>query len=302
MLFCLIASWYSLTVLGLDALLAPIFKLWLSVKPVLFKTLPALLLWLWTHTGAKVITWVSEISALLGTLLGGWKAWSVKKLMRQIGRFTISLSARFVGLSILINLLFGHERRGVKSLPRFAIHQLHTTWFGRSISWWSKRTERQKRLVFGVTLCMILVLAGQAMLGVSVLLFDIIWELLLLIGRSLLRLWRLLSPFLIKLIPNFIGNFFTHKLLPLIADVVPIVKDDHRVLYLRFNLRSHLRRTKAWLYIRSRRRRSSVRNKIKPLVSDSLRAKKTAVLSAAAKLGKSADKTNANTDSKSDNS
>lgn len=283
--FCLLASWYSLFVVGLDALLAPVLKLWLLLKPLLFKTLPALLLWLWTHTGAKLVGWASELFALLSTFLGGWKAWSVKKIMRQVGRFLLSLSARFVAVSVLLNLLFGHERRGVKSLPRLAMHQLHTTWFGRVVHWWTNRTERQKRLVLGVVLCLILVLAGQAMLGVSVLLFDLAWELLLLIWRLMLNLWRLLAPFLLKLVPNFVGNFVTQTLIPLVADVVPIIKDDHRVLYLRFNIRVHIRRTKAWLYLKSRARRDSVRERIKPLVSDNMRARKTALLDAATKVG-----------------
>lgn len=283
--FCLVASWYSLFFLGLDALLAPILKLWLFLKPLLVKTLPAVLLWLWLHTGAKLIGWIGELALLVGALLGGWKAWSLKKLLRQGGRFLLSLSARFVAVSVLLNLMFGRERRGVKSLPRFAMQHLHTTPIGRLMRWWADSSERQKRLVLGIILCLILVLAGQAMLGVSVLLFDLIWELLILIWRLALRLWRLLGPFLLKLVPNFIGNFFTQKVLPLIADVVPVIKDDHRVIYLRFNVRRHIRRLKAWLYLKSRARRGSVRNRITPLVGDKLRAKKTALLEAAAKLG-----------------
>ena len=119
------------------------------------------------------------------------------------------------------------------------------------------------------------------MLGVSVLLFDLAWEILLLLWRLTVILWRLVSPFLLKLVPNFIGNFITQKVIPLAADVIPIIKDDHRVIYLRFNIRRHLRRTKAWLYLKSRARRDSVRNRLTPLVSDNLRARKTALLNAA---------------------
>lgn len=267
---------------GFDALIAPIIKLWLLLKPFLLKTLPALLLWFWTNTGAKVFGWLQELATLLFTLLGGWKAWSAKKLLRQAGRFFVTLSARFVALSVLINLLFGHERRGFKLLPRFAMHHLHTTPPGRALRWWSVATERQKRLVLGVVLCVILILAGQALLGISVLLFDLVWELILLVWRIFIRLWRVLSPYLFKLVPNFIGNFITRRILPLITDLVPVIKDDHRVIYLRFNLRWHLRRIKAWLYLSSRARRSSVRKRITPLISDNLRAKKSALLSAAA--------------------
>jgi len=283
-LFCLIASWYSLFIVGLDALLAPILKMWLLLKPLLFKTLPALLVWLWTHTGAKLVGWASELFALLGTFLSGWKAWSVKKLIRQIGRFLMSLSARFIAVSVLLNMMFGHERRGVKSLPRLAMHQLHTTWLGRIVHCWTNRTERQKRLALGVILCLMLVTAGQAVLGVSVLLFDLAWELLLIVWRLMLNLWRLIAPLLLKLVPNFIGNFVTQTLVPLLTEIVPIIKDDHRVLYLRFNIRLHIRRTKAWLYLKSRARRHSVRESIKPLVSENLRAKKTALLNAASKI------------------
>lgn len=285
LLFCLIASWYSLFVFGLDALLAPLLKFWFLAKPLLFKTLPAVLFWLWTHTGAKLAGWGGELFALLGTFLGGWKAWSAKKLLRQIGRFLLSLSARFVAVNVLFNLLFGHERRGVKLLPQLAMHQLYATWFGRVLRRWRNSSERQKRLVLGIVICLILVFVGQATLGVSVLLFDLVWELLLFVGRLLLQLWRLLSPLLLKLVPNFIGNFVTQTLIPLIADVVPIIKDDHRVIYLRFNIRRHLRRLKAWLYLKSRARRHSVRKRIKPLLNDNLRARKTALLIAAARLG-----------------
>lgn len=241
-----------------------------------------------------MISGAGELLALLGSLFGGWKAWSAKKLARQFGRFILSLSARFVAVSVLLNMLFGHERRGVRFLPKFTMQQLHTTRLGRLLRWWAKSTERQKRLVLGVTLCLILILAGQALLGVSVLLFDLVWELLIILWRITIRVWRLLSPLLMKLVPNFIGNFVTRTLLPLIADVVPIIKDDHRVLYLRFNIRRHLRRLKAWLYVKSRARRRSVRKRITRLVGDDLRAKKTALLAASANMAKGKDKNNGN--------
>ncbi len=291
-LFCFAVSWYSLFFIGLDVLLAPVLKLWLLVKPLLLKTFPALLIWLWTHTGAKLFGWASELVALLSTILGGWKAWSAKKLIRQAARFFVSLSARFVAVSVLVNLLFGHERRGVKLLPKLAMHQLSATWLGRAVMWWKASSERQKRLILGFVLCIILILAGQAMLGVSVLLFDLAWELILLLWRLTLHLWRLLSPLLLKMVPNFIGNFITKKLLPLAADVIPVIKDDHRVFYLRFNIRRHIRRTKAWLYLKSRARRHSVRNRITPLVNDKIRARKSALLIAAAELRADKKKSN----------
>ncbi|OED38132.1 hypothetical protein AB833_20850 [Chromatiales bacterium (ex Bugula neritina AB1)] len=278
-------SWHSLYVAGTDALLAPVLKTWLFLKPLLIKSLPAVLLGLWAHTGAKLISWAGEFTTLLLTLLGGWKAWSGKKLLRHAGRFLLSLSARFVIVSVLLNLLFGHERRGIKLLPRFAMHRLKRSSFGNAVRWWKKSSERRKRLLLGAALCLIFILIGQSMLGVSILLFDLIWELILILWLLLIRLWRFIGPTLLKLIPNFIGNFVTNTLIPLAADIVPIIKDDHRVIYLRFNVRLHLRRAKAWLYLKSRSRRHVVRKNIKPLVGEALRARKSALLSAAAGIG-----------------
>ena len=285
-LFCLVASWYSYFYLNLDVLLASLIKFWLFLKPLLVKTVAALFLWLWVNLWVKVTGWVTEIVALIGTLLGGWQAWSVKKMARHSGRLVLSLSARFVAVSVLFNLLFGHERRGVRLLPRFALMKLNSTWVGQVLHWWNTSSERRKRLVLGVVLCIILVAAGQAVLGISVLLFDLVWEVVLLIWRWMLLLWRVFSLLLFKLLPNFVGNFITRKLVPFFADLVPVIKDDHRVLYLRFNFRSHRRRLKAWLYLKSRERRGSIRKRMTLLVDERLRHKKTALLDAAAKLDK----------------
>jgi hypothetical protein len=143
-------------------------------------------------------------------------------------------------------------------------------------------------------LCIILVLAGHAMLGISVLLFDLVWELILLLWRLSLRAWQLVSPIVLRMLPNFIGNFITQKLLPMAADVIPIIKDDHRVVFLRLNIRRHLRRIKAWLYLRSRARRGIIRERISPLVNEKLRSKKSALLSAAARLRHAAKKESVN--------
>lgn len=277
-------SWYCLLVVDLDILLAPVLKFWFFLKSTLFKTLPALAIWLWVSTVTKIVGWLGELLAVLGTMLGGWKAWSTKKLARQAGHFLLSLSARFVAVNVLLNLLFGHERRGIKSLPRFALYRLQSTWFGRVMQFWKHASDRQKRLLLGVVLCLILIAAGQVMLGVSVLLFDLAWELVLFLWRLFLHLWRFISPLLLKLLPNFIGKFLTGKLLPLLADIVPVIKDDQRVMYLRFNFRHHMRRFKAWLYMNSRARRNAVRSRITPLVGTSLRYKKTALLKAAGEL------------------
>ena len=286
-LFCFFVSCYSLFYLNLDALLAPVLKLWLLIKPLLLKTLPAFFLGIWLHTGAKIIGWLGDLATLFISILGGWKAWSAKKIGRQIARFFLSLSARFVAVSVFLNLLFAHERKGVRLLPKFALHRLSKSWLGRAVHWWKHSSERQKRLLLGFVLCIILILAGQAVLGVSVLLFDLAWELVLLLWRMTLHLWRLLSPVLLRLVPNFIGNFVTKKLIPLAADVIPVIKDDHRVIYLRFNIRRHIRRIKAWLYLKSRARRNTVREQITPMINDNLRASKTRLLSAAAELRES---------------
>ncbi len=291
LIFCSLASWYSFYFLDLDVLLAPVLKAWLLLKPFLVKTLPALLLWLWVNTWGKLVGWLSELIVLLSGLLGGWKAWSVKKLLRQMGRFFLSLSARFLALSVVINLLHAHERRGVKLLPRFAMSKLHSTRVGVVLRWWADSSDRKKRLLLGTALCLVLVAAGQTILGISVLLFDLVWELLLLVWRMLILLWRVLSPYLLKLVPNFVGNFITGKLLPYMAEIIPIVRDDHRVMYLRLNLRRQYRRVKAWLYLRSRERRVPVRQKITPLVADKLRDRKSALLDAAAKLRESEKET-----------
>ena len=281
---CLLATWYSLFVIGFDALLAPVLKLWLVLKPLLFKSLPALFLWLWLQTGAKLVAWLGELFIVIGTLLGGWKAWSAKKFMRQVARFILSLSARFVVVSVVLNLLFGHERRGVKLLPRFTLIKLRASPIGGVIRWWSASTDRRKRLILGLLLCAVLVLLGQAMLGLSVLLFDVVWELLLILWLWLTRLWRWVGPFLIRLVPNFIGNFVTQKILPTLVDLVPVIKDDIRVNYLRYNVRRYIRRAKAWLYLKSRARRLSVRSRIQPWLGQGIRKKKEELLHRATRI------------------
>jgi len=275
---CLIASWYCLFVIGIDALLAPVLKAWTSVKPLLFKVLPAFVLWLWIHTGAKIAAWLSELVVLGFAMLGGWKIWSLKKLVRQGGRFAASVFARFVAVGVFLNMLFGRERRGIKSLPGYTLAKLDESPLGKFVDLWLKRSERFKRLIFGLLLCLVLVMVGQKTLGYSVLLFDLAWELVLILASLLVRLWRFLAPIILRFIPNFIGNFFTKRVLPLIADIVPIIKDDQRVIYMRFNLRYHYRRFKAGLYLKSRARRRQVRKRIKPLVGEKVREKKTQIL------------------------
>ena len=275
---CLIASWYCLFVIGIDALLAPVLKAWSSVKPLLFKVPPAVLLWLWLHTGAKIAGWISELIVLAITMLGGWKVWSLKKMIRQGGRIVASLFARFVAVGVFLNLLFGRERRGVKSLPGYTLAKIDESPLGRFSDLWIKRSARSKRLILGVLLCLVLIMVGQKTLGYSVLLFDLAWELVLILASLIVRLWRFLAPVILRFIPNFIGNFFTKRVLPLVADIVPVIKDDQRVIYMRFNLRYHYRRFKAGLYLKSRAQRGEMRKRIQPLVGDKVRQKKVQLL------------------------
>ena len=129
-----------------------------------------------------------------------------------------------------------------------------------------------------------LVIAGHALLGFSILLFDLLWETVLIIARWLVRLWRILLPIIMRFVPNFIGNFVTRKLVPLFANAVPIIKDDHRVMYLRFNLRQRYRNLKAFLYRKSRARRPGVRGTVRPYISQRVRTSKGNLIDAAASL------------------
>ena len=287
LLICVLASWYSLFVVGLDTLLAPILKAWYFFKPFLLKfskIIPAFLLWIWLHTGAKLSGWFGEIFLAIVGYLGGWKAWSLKKLLRQAARFFVTFTARFVAISVALNLLFGRERKGVKQVPALVAMHLQSSPFGRVIHWWRNSTERQKRLCLGIILCMVLVIAGHSLLGFSILLFDLLWELVLIIGRWIARLWRWLLPIVMRFVPNFIGNFITRKLLPLFADIVPIIKDDHRVMYLRFNVRQRYRNFKAFLYRKSRSRRPDVRGSMRPYIGERIRTSKGQLINAAASL------------------
>jgi len=284
---CVLASWYSLTVVGIDALLAPVLKTWAVLKPFLFTALKAALalaLFIWFNVFGKLVGWLGELFALLLGYLGGLKAWSAKKMLRQSARFAVSFTARFFLISVLLNLLFGEERKGVKLVPKLLVSRLKDSIFGRPLLWWQTASERQKRLVLGVVLCVILVFAGHAVLGFSILLFDLLWEIVILLARLFARFWRFLWPMIARLIPNFIGNFVTRKVVPLFADVLPVIRNDHRIMYLRFNLRRHFRNFKAALYRRSRSKRSQVRRKLRPYVSEPMRRSKSSLLSAATRV------------------
>lgn len=184
--------------------------------------------------------------------------------------------------SVILNLLFGRERKGVKRIPALLFTQLKRSGFGRLIRWWSSRTERQKRLVFGIILCIALVITGHTLLGFSILLFDLLWELVLILARWMLRLWRLLLPIILRFLPNAVLNFVSTKLLPFFADIVPVIRDDHRVMYMRFNVQRHYRNLKAYLYRKSRSKRSEVRVGVRPFIGQQIRKKKSDLIEAAA--------------------
>ena len=92
-----------------------------------------------------------------------------------------------------------------------------------------------------------------------------------------------------RFIPNAVGNFFTNKVLPAFTDLVPVIRDDQRVMYLRFNVRHHFRNMKAYLYRKSRSKRHGVRGRLRPYVSTKVRTRKTKLLEAATRTPKTPD-------------
>jgi len=278
---CIISSWYLISIVGLDAVLAPVLKAIAFIKPFslqLLKVVSAFFLWIWLHTFVKFSAWVSEFLVLVFAYVGGIKAWSLKKFLRQLLRFVVTFTTRIFLISIVLNLLFGQERKGVKQVPGLVVTRFKQSRFNHILLFWHNKTERQKRLFFGVVLCLVLVVAGHTLLGLSILLFDLIWELAIIAARLIARFWRLVWPLMARFIPNAIGNFFTNKVLPFCADLLPVIKNDQRVMYLRFNIRHHFRNLKAYLYRKSRSKRQSIRGNLRPYVSERIRESKTKIL------------------------
>jgi len=291
-LLCILASWYLISVVGLDALLAPVLKTWAVFKSFFlstFKAIPAFFMAVWLSTFGKFSGWIGEFFAALFGYVGGFKAWSFKKFLRQLARFIVTFSARFLLISVILNLLFGHERKGVKQVPKLVHTRFMQSRFGGVFLFWGDRTERQKRLILGLILCLVLVVAGHTLLGLSILLFDLVWELVLMIARLLVRLWRFIWPIVARFIPNAVGNFFTNKVLPWFTNLAPVIRDDHRVMYLRFNVRNHYRNLKAYLYRKSRSKRLGVRHSLRPFVSSRVRKTKTKLLEEAKRASDSTD-------------
>jgi len=106
--FCVAASCAIIYFFDLNALIAPVIKAWLLVKAFMLRTLPS---WFSVPTlTTKLLGAMTASVAFLVGLIGGWKAWSAKKLARQGARFVASQSARFVASSVGVSLLHGRER------------------------------------------------------------------------------------------------------------------------------------------------------------------------------------------------
>jgi len=235
-LFCLLSSSLLILLFDLSALVAPVTKMLIYFKLFFIKTIPGWIELAYTSTKKGL--------AKIAIVLGGWEAWSLKKTVRHSVRFLATFAARTLLLTFLINLFFGHERKGLKSVPRFLLLKLKNTRVGEVIFWWSRASDRSKRIITGLILCLILISAGHAFIGISIL-------------------------------PNAIGSFVTNKLLPLITTAVPVVRDDHRVIFVRYNFRERYREYKKRLLKFSRAKRPTIRATITPLVSDRIRKNKS---------------------------
>jgi len=266
-LFCLLSSSLLILLFDLSALVAPVTKMLIYFKLFFIKTIPGWIELAYTSTKKGL--------AKIAIVLGGWEAWSLKKTVRHSVRFFATFAARTLLLTFLINLFFGHERKGLKSVPRFLLLKLKNTRVGEVIFWWSRASDRSKRIITGLILCLILISAGHAFIGISILVFDVVWEFLIILWRVTVRAWRWTYPLVMRIIPNAIGSFVTNKLLPLITTAVPVVRDDHRVIFVRYNFRERYREYKKRLLKFSRAKRPTIRATITPLVSDRIRKNKS---------------------------
>jgi len=158
-------------------------------------------------------------------------------------RFALTFIARFTFLTFLINLFSGKERKGIRNF----------------VPWFTKRIRLSK-------------------LGVSILLFDIVWEILIVLWRSLVLVARSLFPIIMRIVPNVIGSFITKKVIPFFANVIPIIRDDVKVMYIRSNVRERIRKFKKNVLMLGRRSRPKIRPKISPLLPSYVREKKNTIL------------------------
>ncbi len=269
-LFCTFSSIVFIFFFNIDALVAPVMKMLVFCKVFFLKTIPMWLL--------SVYVAVKKGAAKLVLTIGGWEAWSIKKLFRHVIRFAVTFFARFTFLTFLINLFDGKERKGIRNFPPWFVSSIRKTKLGLIINWWENATARQKRLLSGAIVCVVLIAFGQTLLGVSILLFDIVWEVVILLWRSLVYLSRVLLPIIKRIIPNFIGSFITNRIIPFFTNVIPVIRDDVKVMYVRGNLRERYRKYKKDILKLGRRSRPTIRTKIRPLLPNYVREKKKIIL------------------------
>jgi len=149
---------------------------------------------------------------------------------------------------------------------------------GLVIQWWANSTPRQKRLISGVIVCIVLIALGQTLLGISILLFDIVWEVLILLWRTLVLVGRAVFPIVLRILPNFIGSFITNRVIPFFANVIPLIRDDVKVMYMRTVIRERIREFKKNILKTGRRSRPTIRARISPLMPSYVREKKKVIL------------------------
>lgn len=280
-LFCVFSSIVLIFFFDFNALVAPVMKMLLFCKVFFLKTLPSWFL--------AAFLAVKKGATKLILIVGGWEAWSVKKLFRHVIRFAVTFIARFTFLTFFINLFDGKERKGIRNFPPWFVSSVRKTKLGRLIDWWESATARQKRLLSGAIICVILIAFGQTLIGVSILLFDIVWEIVILLWRSLVYISRGLLPVLNRIVPNVIGSFVTNRIVPFFTNVIPVIRDDIKVIYVHGNVRERFRRYKKNVLKLGRHSRPKVRTRIRPFLPQYVREKKNVILNKTAASRKSDD-------------
>lgn len=268
--FCITSSVLFFAYSDFNAIVAPVTKFLVYLKTLLFNSLTSWII------SAYVVLKNGLVKLLL--LFGNWEVWSLKKIARHVARFTITFIARIAVFSFVINLFTAKERRGIKNMPRWFLMLIKTSPIGKIANTWLLMSDRQKRFLSGILLCIILIAFGHAFLGISILLFDVVWEILLLLKKGLSHIYRLIYPTILRFIPNAISSFFTNKIIPLITGAIPIIRDDVKVLYIRGNVRYKFREYKKNLLKSGRNARPAFRKSIRPFLPVYLREKKKQIL------------------------
>lgn len=281
-LFCTFSSILFIFFFNIDALVAPVMKMLFFCKVLFLKTIPS---WFFATYLA-----IKKITAKTMLIFGGWEAWSIKKLFRHAARFAVTFVARFTFLTFLINLFDGKERKGIRNLLPWFVSSIRKTKMGLVIDWWMNASARQKRLISGAIICVILIAFGQTLLGVSILLFDIVWEILIFLWRSIVYVSRGLLPIIKRIIPNVIGSFITKRIIPFFANVIPVIRDDVKVIFIRSNIRERFRKYKKNILKLGRHSRPKIRSNISPLLPNYVREKKKVILDKTVENKKSNDK------------